>query len=93
MGNVLLNSAVAASPNVQCKAGDIIQRDRFDASSIQSSGKIYVSNRYRPGGDFTTDQWTEIDPIKPGFYVLDFPVQWVGGEADFAICSYCSDNS
>lgn len=93
MGNILLNAALAASPNLQCKAGDILQRDRFGFSSVQTSGKIYISNWYRPSEDFTSDQWTEIDPIKTGLYVIDFPVKWVGGDADFAICSYCEENS
>ena len=92
MGTILLNTAVSTSSKLECKAGDIVQRDRFDTTTIQTKGKVYVSNWYRPSTDFSSDDWTEIDPIKPGFFVLDYPVHWVGCDADAAVCSYCGDN-
>ena len=93
MGNILLNSATAASPTVLCKAGDILQRDRFDATTVQTEGKIYISNRFRPSTDLTSKDWTELDPLKPGFFVLDFPVSWISGDQEFAVCSHCGGNS
>ena len=48
MGNILLNAADAVAPQIVCKAGDILQRDRFATSSIQTTGKVYISNKFRP---------------------------------------------
>jgi hypothetical protein len=93
MGNILLNAADAVAPQIVCKAGDILQRDRFATSSIQTTGKVYISNKFRPSTTVPSDDWVEIAPIVPGLVVLEFPVSWLTSDAEYAVCSYCEGNS
>ena len=93
MGNITLNAALAVSPTVECKAGDLLQRDRFATSSIQTTGTVYVSNKFRPSATVPSSDWVQITPDIQGLVYLAYPVSWVTCDADFAVCSYCEGNS
>lgn len=93
MGKILLNAADAVSPQIQCLAGDILQRDRFATSSIQTTGKVYVSNKFRPSTTVPSEDWVEVPAQIQGIVNLEFPVSWITCDADFAVCSYCEGNS
>lgn len=62
------------------KANDCITRDRYDKTTVQTSGKVYVSNKLKPSEAFSdTTSWVEITPATfTNFFVLDFPFTWLG---------------
>lgn len=94
MAKIILNAAIASSNKLECLAGDIIQRDRFNSTTIQTKGNVYISNKYRPSTDLTdTEDWVKLDPTYPGMVVADYVFSWLACDADYAVCSYCSGNS
>lgn len=93
MVNILLNAATAASVKIECKAEDALQRDRFSSSSVQTTGNVYISNKYRPSTDLSSPDWIKIQPLTTGLVVVDFPVAWIAADADFQVCSFCEGNS
>ena len=94
MAKILLNAAIASSNKIECNAGDIIQRDRFNSNTIQTTGNVYISNKYRPSIDLTnTEDWIKLDHTVPGLVVADYVFAWLACDADYAVCSYCSGNS
>lgn len=89
-----LNAAYATSQKLECKANDIVQRDRFSSSTIQTTGNVYISNKFRPSSDLTdTNDWIKLTPLTTGLVVADYPFAWLGCDADYSVCSYCSGNS
>jgi hypothetical protein len=91
--NISLNAANAASVKLECKAFDAIQRDRFAATSVQTTGNVYVCNKYRPASEITEGEWIQIPATTPGLVVVSFPVAWITADANFSVCSFCEGNS
>lgn len=86
---LLKNTRLASEALANIKANQAVMRERFSASSIQTTGKVYVSNHIMPTASFSDSTvWAELTTKEGNMYMLSVPVAWIGATADAYICSF-----